>query len=275
MNQSNTAAAMPTLLEKIVAVKKAEVAERSEKIPLAVVEHMLAELNGPSRGFYEHLQKRVERHENAVIAEIKKASPSQGVIRENFSPVEIAQSFERHQAACLSVLTDASFFQGSEVYLEEAREATQLPVIRKDFIIDAYQVYESKAMGADCILLIAACLSQTQMLTFTRLAYDLGMDVLVEVHNLAELDKVAGLPIRMVGINNRDLHTFDVNLTTTFELAAQIPKEILIVTESGIHSREDVELMNTMGIYAFLVGESLMRHDDPGEKLDQLFFNGV
>lgn len=262
---------MPSVLQEIIAEKHREIATRKAATPLELIEHMIADADDTPRGFFEALQGKVNVGQNAVIAEIKKASPSKGVICEDFDPVRIAKSYEQHGAACLSVLTDEKFFQGSELYLESAREATQLPVIRKDFIIDPYQVYEARGMGADCILLIAACLSHEEMLALIRLAYDLGMDVLVEVHNLAELDKVAGLPVRMVGINNRNLHTFEVDLSTTLELAAQIPEEILVITESGIMSRADVELMSAAGIQGFLVGESMMRHAEPGEKLAELF----
>lgn len=262
---------MPTILEKIIAEKYHEIAARSEKLPQELIEHMIAEMEETPRGFHRALADKVAKGDNAVIAEIKKASPSKGVIRENFDPVEIAINYEKHGAACLSVLTDEKFFQGSEAYLDAARDAVKLPVIRKDFIVDAYQVYESRAMGADCILLIAACLTHETMQSLTGLAYELGMDVLIEVHNQAELDKVAGIPVRMLGINNRNLHTFDVDLQTTITLAEQLPKELLVITESGIATKEEVTLMNQHGIHSFLVGESLMRHPKPGEKLAALF----
>lgn len=263
---------MPTILEDIIAEKHREIATRSDKLPQELIEHMIAEMNETPRGFYRALADKVAKGENAVIAEVKKASPSKGVIRENFNPVEIAISYEKHGAACLSVLTDEKFFQGSEAYLDAARDAVKLPVIRKDFIVDSYQVYESRAMGADCILLIAACLTHDEMQSLTSLAYELGMDVLIEVHNQAELDKVVGIPVRMLGINNRNLHTFDVDLQTTIKLAEQLPKELLVVTESGIATKDEVSLMNEHGIRSFLVGESFMRHAEPGEKLAELFF---
>lgn len=262
---------LPTILEEIIAEKHREIAQRQEKSPQALIEHLIAEMDDAARGFYRALAETVQRGENAVIAEVKKASPSKGVICEDFDPVRIAKSYEKHGAACLSVLTDEKFFQGSEAYLDAAREAVNIPVIRKDFIVDSYQVYESRAMGADCILLIAACLTHQEMLSLTNLAYELGMDVLIEIHNQAELDKVIGIPVRMLGINNRDLHTFEVDLQTTTTLAAQLPDELLVITESGIAKKDDVLLMNKHHIRSFLVGESFMRQADPGAKLAELF----
>lgn len=265
---------IPSILQEIVAEKHREIKSRSEKSPLALIEHLIADSDDMPRGFYRALAEKATKGQNAVIAEIKKASPSKGVICQDFDPVRIAKSYELHGAACLSVLTDEKFFQGSEDYLDAAREAVSLPVIRKDFIVDAYQVYESRAMGADCILLIAACLSHEQMADLTALSYDFGMDVLIEVHNQEELDKVKGIPVRMLGINNRNLHTFEVDLQTTISLAANLPtdvNELLVITESGIAQKEDVVLMNNHQIYGFLVGESMMRHAEPGEKLSQLF----
>lgn len=262
---------MPSILKEIIEEKHREVKANSAAIPLSVIENVIADETEHARGFYNALAHKIQYSENAVIAELKKASPSKGVIREDFQPIPIAKSYEENGAACLSVLTDKKFFQGSELYLDTVKSVSSLPVLRKDFIIDEYQVFESRAMGADCILLIAACLSYEELLHFTRIAYDLGMDVLVEIHNLQELDKIAGLPVRMVGINNRDLNTFEVDLSITTELVAQLPKEILAIAESGIHTREDVAVMNSVGIKSFLVGESLMREDDPGEKLAELF----
>ncbi len=262
---------LPTILEDIIAEKHREIEARQKSNPVELIENIIVEQNDVPRSFYQSLKRRIDNQQPAVIAEIKKASPSKGVIREDFDPVAIAKSYENAGAACLSVLTDEKFFQGSESYLDAAREATQLPVLRKDFIIDEYQVFEARAMGADCILLIAACLSPEQMFSLTRLAYDLGMDVLVEVHNVEELDKTAGLPIRMIGINNRNLHTFEVDLNTTFELSMLIPDNIMVISESGIADNNDVRLLTSAGIYGFLVGESMMRHDNPGEKLTELF----
>lgn len=262
---------LPTILEKIIAEKHREIATRSKATPIELIEHVIVEQDDTPRGFFNALQKKREAGLPAVIAEVKKASPSKGVIREDFNPTQIAKSYEAGGTACLSVLTDEKFFQGSEHYLHEAREATTLPVIRKDFIIDDYQVFEARAMGADCILLIAACLTRAQMASLTDLAQQLGMDVLIEVHNLAELESVAGLPVRMIGINNRNLHTFEVSLNTTFELAKLIPPEIMVVTESGIATADDVRLMLDNDIGAFLVGEAFMRCDNPGQALSQLF----
>ncbi|MGY0398940.1 MAG: indole-3-glycerol phosphate synthase TrpC, partial [Ostreibacterium sp.] len=216
---------IPSILQDIIAEKQREVAKNSQIMPVALIENMIAEaaVEVP-RGFYLALREKIQLGQNGVIAEIKKASPSKGLLREDFQPADIARSYENHGAACLSVLTDEKFFQGSELYLDMVKNESALPVIRKDFIISEYQVFESRAMGADCILLIAGCLSHEEMLTFTRLAYELGMDVLVEVHNLTELDKIAGLPIRMVGINNRNLHTFEVDLSVTVELSSHFPE---------------------------------------------------
>lgn len=262
---------MPSFLKRIIEEKTKEIKANITAIPLSVIENIIADVTEPARGFYNALTDKIQRSENAVIAELKKASPSKGVIREDFQPIPIAKSLEKNGAACLSVLTDKPFFQGSELYLDTVRGVSSLPILRKDFIIHEYQVLESRAMGADCILLIAACLTHEQLLHLTRMAYDLGMDVLIEVHNLQELDKVAGLPVRMVGINNRDLNTFKVDLSVTSELVAQLPSEILVVTESGVSTRDDVTLMNSVGVKSFLIGETLMRADDPGEKLAELF----
>lgn len=262
---------MPTILQEIIAEKHREVKARRQATPIELIEHLIVEQQDTPRGFVNALQQAVQAQRPAVIAEIKKASPSKGVIREQFDPVAIAKSYETAGAACLSVLTDEKFFQGSEYYLSDAREATQLPVIRKDFIIDEYQVFEARAMGADCILLIAACLSTDAMRTLTTLAYDLGMDVLIEVHNIEELNKIMGLPLRMVGINNRNLHTFEVDLQTTLTLASHIPDEMMVITESGIMTRADVMLMLDAGIEGFLVGEAMMRDENPGDKLAELF----
>ncbi|PID65532.1 MAG: indole-3-glycerol-phosphate synthase [Gammaproteobacteria bacterium] len=262
---------MPTILQDIVAEKHREIAARQKTMSLEMLEHLIVEQQEVPRSFFRALKTATDANRPAVIAEIKKASPSKGIICKDFDPVEIAKRYEAAGATCLSVLTDEKFFQGSEHYLSDARDATQLPVLRKDFIVDVYQVFESRAMGADCILLIAACLSTEQMHEFTRLAYDLGMDVLIEVHNVEELDKVIGLPIRMIGINNRNLHTFTVDLNTTFHLAMMIPDDLLVVSESGISSRDEVRLLWGAGVSGFLVGESLMRHDNPGEKLAELF----
>ena len=225
----------------------------------------------PCRGFVQAMRARIDAGGAAVIAEIKKASPSKGVIREDFRPAEIAASYERGGAACLSVLTDRDFFQGGNEYLQQARAACALPVIRKDFIIDDYQVYEARAIGADCILLIAACLDDAQMAGLAERATALGMDVLVEVHDAGELRRVLPLGLPLVGINNRNLRSFEVSLQTTLDLLPQIPDDRIVVTESAIHTADDVSLMREHGVDAFLVGEAFMRADDPGARLAELF----
>lgn len=261
----------PTILRKIIQRKHEEVAERKAQNSLQDLHSRLADVDSP-RGFQNALVERISRQTPAVIAEIKKASPSNGVIRENFDPIAIAQSYETGGAACLSVLTDVDFFQGSDSYLQQARGATTLPVIRKDFIIDEYQVVEARAIGADCILLIVAALSVQQLKYLNQLAMDLGMDVLVEVHNREELEVALDLPNKLIGINNRNLHTFDVSLENTLALLGSIPQDRYVITESGIHQRQHVIEMLEHSVYGFLVGESFMRAQYPGEKLADLFF---
>jgi indole-3-glycerol phosphate synthase len=260
----------PDILKKIVRRKAEEVAARTEALPL---NRLVANLAGmaPTRGFAAALKSRIQAGQAAVIAEIKKASPSRGVIREPFNPAEIAASYQRGGAACISVLTDIDFFQGADEYLAQARAACTLPVIRKDFIIDPYQVYEARAIGADCILLIAACLDDDRMRELNELARSLEMDVLIEVHDGAELERALKLPNRLIGINNRDLRSFAVRLETTLDLLSNIPDERIVVTESGIRSREDVARMRRHGVHAFLVGEAFMRAADPGTRLAELF----
>ncbi|SMF01939.1 indole-3-glycerol phosphate synthase [Alteromonadaceae bacterium Bs31] len=260
----------PTILKKIIDRKAEEVAERSALRSLSSLESLLKE-QASTRGFVASLEQKLQQGKSAVIAEIKKASPSKGVIRENFDPVAIAQSYQTGGAACLSVLTDIDFFQGADDYLVAARNAVSLPVIRKDFIVDPYQVIEARAIGADCILLIVAALSAQQLAELNSLALDLGMDVLVEVHDRAELDLALTLPNKLVGINNRNLHTFEVGLNTTFDLLGHIPQDKIVVTESGIVVAEDVEQMRAHKVNTFLVGESFMRAESPGEKLNELF----
>jgi indole-3-glycerol phosphate synthase len=259
----------PDILKKIVARKVEEIAERSARVPVGALQGQVGAAG--VRGFVDSLQSRIAAGKAGVIAEIKKASPSKGVLREDFDPAAIAAGYADHGAACLSVLTDRDFFQGGDAYLQQARAACGLPVIRKDFIIDPYQVYEARAIGADCILLIAACLEDRQMAELNALAHELGMDVLVEVHDAAELERALAVPGRMIGINNRDLRTFEVSLQTTLDLLGGIPEERLVVTESGIHVRDDVRLMREHGVNAFLVGEAFMRAKDPGERLAELF----
>ena len=264
----------PDILKKIILRKEQEIIER-EKITSngEFMEHALeALMTMPVRGFVKSMQKRIDANQAAVIAEIKKASPSKGVIREEFNPAEIAKSYEEGGASCLSVLTDIDFFQGSDEYLKEARAACKLPVIRKDFIIDPYQVYEARAIGADCILLIVSVLSDAQMSQLYQLALDLNMDVLIEAHDEAELHRALPLGATLVGINNRNLRNFETSLNTTIDLLDQIPEGRIVVTESGIHTTEDVKLMRDHHVNAFLVGEAFMRAEDPGAELNKLFF---
>jgi indole-3-glycerol phosphate synthase len=261
---------MSDILNKIVATKREEIAAAQARRSLA---SLRAEAEGRSdvRGFAAALRAKVAAGQPAVIAEIKKASPSKGVIRADFRPAEIAQSYERHGAAALSVLTDVQYFQGAVEYLQQARAAVQLPVLRKDFMIDEYQVFEAGAMGADCILLIAACLSDAQMADLEACAHALGLDVLVEVHDGAELQRALKLKTPLVGINNRNLRTFEVTLDTTLGLLAEVPKDRLLVTESGILGAADVQRMRGADVHAFLVGEAFMRAPDPGVALAALF----
>ncbi|WP_312360152.1 indole-3-glycerol phosphate synthase TrpC [Stutzerimonas balearica] len=262
---------VPTVLEKIVARKAEEVAERRARVALDELARQAAAAD-PVRGFADALIRRVRAKEAAVIAEVKKASPSKGVLRENFDPVQIARSYEAGGAACLSVLTDIDFFQGADAYLQQARSACSLPVIRKDFMIDPYQVVEARALGADCILLIAAVLDDGQLAELSAEAGSLGMDVLVEVHDASELERALKLETPLLGINNRNLHTFEVSLETTLDLLPRIPQDRIVVTESGILNRADVELMEINQVYAFLVGEAFMRAEQPGAELQRLFF---
>ncbi|MDN3557986.1 indole-3-glycerol phosphate synthase TrpC [Halomonas maura] len=261
----------PTILTRILARKDEEVAERQRAVPEAELLRQAAEQSAP-RGFVAALDACIRDGDPGVIAEIKKASPSRGVIREDFHPGEIAERYAAGGAACLSVLTDADFFQGHEDFLIEARQACALPVIRKDFITHGYQVSEARAIGADCILLIVAALDDARLAALYRQATELGMDVLVEVHDARELERALALDLRLVGINNRDLHTFDTRLETTLELLERIPPEVTVITESGIHTRGDVLRMREHDVHGFLVGEAFMRREDPGEALRELFF---
>jgi len=260
----------PDILKKILNRKAEEVADRKARISLALLEEQVKSAS-PVRGFVASIEKTIAEGRAAVIAEIKKASPSKGVMREHFVPAEIAESYARHGATCLSVLTDIDFFQGSDEYLKQARAACALPVIRKDFMIDPYQVYEARAMGADCILLIVAALSDSQLMELTSLAKQLHLDVLVEVHNVEELQRALVLDTTLVGINNRNLRTFETSLNTTLDLLDSIPDNRIVVTESGIHTRADVALMREHVVNTFLVGEAFMREADPGKKLAELF----
>lgn len=272
MDQTMTIAEKtPTILRKIVSRKWEEIATREKTRPLGELAAQ-ARSCAESRGFIDAIKKQHQLGNPAIIAEIKKASPSKGVIRENFVPADIAVSYENAGAACLSVLTDKDFFQGDDAYLTQARDASQLPVLRKDFMVAPYQIYESKVLGADCILLIAACLELKTMQELESIARELGMDVLVEVHNAEELDAALQLSTPLLGINNRDLHSFDVTLDTTFNLLDRVGDGKIIVTESGIVTPKDVKAMRDKNVETFLVGESFMRADDPGAKLRELFF---
>lgn len=260
----------PDILKKILARKREEVDARIKQVSLTqMMQH--AETASPVRGFVDSLHRHIADGKPGVIAEIKKASPSKGVLREDFKPAEIAKSYAANGAACLSVLTDVDFFQGADSYLIEARTACEIPVLRKEFMIDPYQVYEARAMGADCILLIVSALDDVQLDELAGLAMRLDMDVLVEVHDALELERALLLNLPMVGINNRNLHTFEAHLDTTVNLLGPIPENVLVVTESGIHSRDDVSYMREHHVNAFLVGEAFMRAKDPGAELSSLF----
>ena len=267
---------MSDILERILAVKREEVAAAAARVGLtelrldAEASRASADPRAP-RGFADALRAKLAAGRPAVIAEVKKASPSKGLLRDPFEPAAIARSYAAHGAACLSVLTDERFFQGAADYLREARAACALPVLRKDFMVDAYQVYEARAMGADCILLIVAALDDARMAELEDVALSLGMDVLVEVHDAAELDRALRLRTPLVGINNRNLRSFEVSLATTLDLLARIPADRVVITESGILGPADVKTMRDAGVNAFLVGEAFMRAPDPGEALARLF----
>ena len=265
---------VPTVLTRIIDRKFEEITERSALISISELTATIEANKGSHtdpRGFVQSMQNALSEGRSAVIAEIKKASPSKGILREPFHPAEIAASYAKGGACCLSVLTDADFFQGHTDYLKQARGACDLPVIRKDFIVDEYQVYEARAMGADCILLIVSALSDDRMKALNDLAISLGMDVLIEVHDRSELHRALPLNNTLVGINNRNLHTFEVSLNQTLELLSDIPDDRIVVTESGILGPDDVALMRKHHVNAFLVGEAFMRADVPGERLAELF----
>ncbi|MDD0812461.1 indole-3-glycerol phosphate synthase TrpC [Curvibacter sp. RS43] len=261
---------MSDILNKILAVKREELAASLKKMPLAAM-RADAESRVLTRDFVGALRQKIAAGQAAVIAEVKKASPSKGVIRADFIPADIAQSYAEHGAACLSVLTDKQFFQGSVDFLKQARASCALPVLRKDFLIDAYQVYEARAMGADAVLLIAACLDDAQMADFEAIARSLDMAVLVEVHDRGELERALRLKTPLIGINNRNLRTFEVTLDTTLGMLADVPADRVLVTESGILAPADVARMREANVHAFLVGEAFMRAPDPGEALARLF----
>ena len=261
---------MNDILKKILARKVEEIRERSAHVSLRALSAQVSDAP-PVRGFVGALDAKIASGKAGVIAEIKKASPSRGVIRADFCPAQIARSYEAGGAACLSVLTDVDFFQGADAYLQEARDACLLPVLRKDFTIDAYQVYEARVLGADCILLIVAALGDAALIELAALANELGMDVLVEVHDADELERALATPARLIGINNRNLRTFATTLDTTLALRTRVPTDRLLVTESGILAREDVARMRAADVHAFLVGEAFMRAQDPGTELQRLF----
>jgi indole-3-glycerol phosphate synthase len=262
--------AVPDVLQRILARKREEILARVGVLSLADLA-ALAAVAEPPRGFRAALRERIDAGRPAVIAEIKKASPSKGLLREDFDPAGIARSYAEHGATCLSVLTDIDFFQGADAYLQQARAACALPVLRKDFVIDPYQVLEARALGADCILLIVSALDDASLGDLYRLAGALGMDALVEVHDREELERALRLGADLVGINNRNLRSFETRLDTTLELRASVPPEVLLVTESGIQAAEDVARMRAADIHAFLVGEAFMRAADPGAALERLF----
>tara|TARA_R110000850_G_scaffold198412_3_gene324665 strand:- start:527 stop:1360 length:834 start_codon:yes stop_codon:yes gene_type:complete len=261
----------PTILKNIVLRKWEEIEQRQKVLKLAECKAQAFDLPD-ARGFVRNIEKKLQANLPAIIAEIKKASPSKGVIREHFIPAEIAESYEAAGAACLSVLTDHDYFQGHEDYLQQARAASSLPIIRKDFMVAPYQIYESRVINADCVLLIAACLTKDQMQELSGIAQEVGLDVLVEVHNEEELHSALTLNTRLLGINNRDLHSFEVSLDNTFKLLDQIPEDRIVVTESGIHTSDDVKAMQAKNVNSFLVGEAFMRAKNPGDELKRLFF---
>lgn len=262
---------MTTILDQIIATKVEELAARKAVQSMAELERLVASSELPTPlGFVEALRARAATHTPGFIAEIKKASPSKGVIRENFDPAAIAQDYAANGAACLSVLTDEQYFQGADAYLRSVRQAVQLPIIRKDFTIDPYQILEAQLMGADCILLIASALSPHQLSDLYGTANDLGLDVLIEVHDLQELEAALGLKPSLVGINNRNLKTFETCLDTTLNLLPHIPDGVTVITESGIRSKEDVQNMIAAGVFCFLVGEALMQKPSPGAALADL-----
>jgi indole-3-glycerol phosphate synthase len=261
---------MTDILQRILARKAEELAERSTKLPLKELSARVADMPD-TRGFAAAIEAKIAAGEAAVIAEVKKASPSKGVIRQEFDPAAIARSYEAGGAACLSVLTDKDFFQGSEDFLKQARAACSLPVLRKDFVIDPYQVYEARAIGADCILLIVAALGDADLLELSLLAAELDLDVLCEIHDAEELERAQAVPVPLIGVNNRNLRTFETSLETTLEMQQLIEYDRILVAESGIHTPENVAQLREAGINAFLIGEAFMRAPDPGQELKRLF----
>ena len=261
----------PDILVKILNRKHEEIAERSAHTSIDELKARCADAD-QVRGFIKAIENKINNNQSAVIAEIKKASPSKGVLREDFKPAEIAESYAAHGAACLSILTDKDYFQGHEDYLKEARAACELPVIRKDFIIEPYQVYEARAIDADCILLIVAALDDDKLHSLFDLAQELKLDVLMEVHDAQEMQRALTTEARLIGVNNRNLRTFETSLNTTLSMLDMVNDHRILVTESGIHTNDDVQLMRNNNVNSFLVGEAFMRADDPGKKLAELFF---
>lgn len=260
----------PDILVKILNRKREEIVERSTKVSIEDLKQQCLNAD-PVRGFIAAIENKVNNRQSAVIAEIKKASPSKGLLRENFEPAEIAKNYAENGAACLSILTDRDYFQGDESYLKQARAACDLPVIRKDFIIDPYQVYEARAIAADCILLIVAALDDKSLQSLFDLSHELSMDVLMEVHDEDEMQRALKTGARLIGINNRNLRTFDTSLDTTLNMLTMVDESHILVTESGIHTKADVQLMRDNNVNVFLVGEAFMRAKNPGEKLAELF----
>lgn len=260
----------PDILKEILRCKQEHIDDQKARSPLDSLKQRAAD-QPPSRGFVAAITQQLTAGKAAVVAELKKASPSKGIIRENYEPAAIAVSYEKAGATCLSVLTDGAFFKGADDHLRQVRAASSLPVLRKDFTVDPYQVYEARVIGADCILLIVAILTDRQMQDISELAAELGMGVLVEVHNREELERGLMLRVPLIGINNRDLHTFETDIETTIGLLVDVFHDRTVITESGIHTREDVALMRKQGVNAFLIGEALMSADDPGAKLTELF----
>lgn len=259
----------PDILQKIIEYKGEFVRLRKRELPLAILEKKITQV-AQSRGFARAIRYQLDQEKIAVIAEIKKASPSRGVLRAHYNPADIARDYEKNGACCLSILTDEKFFQGNDEHLQLAKAACSIPVLRKDFMIDPYQVFEAKAIGADCILLIVAALSDAQLTSLANLAKDLSLDVLVEVHDKVELERALALDTSLIGINNRDLRTFNTRLETTLELLSEIPANKIVVTESGIHTRADILLMHKNDVNVFLIGETFMKEESPGKKLAEL-----
>lgn len=265
---------MSNVLDKIIATKNLEVAAGKKQHTLSELRAMAAEQTAP-RGFFHAIENQIIKGETAVIAEVKKASPSKGIIRADFNPVEIAQSYLKGGATCLSVLTDVDYFKGSDTYLKQVRSMVGLPILRKDFMVDPWQIFQSRALGADCILLIVACLNDDLLIELNELAVDLGMDVLMEVHDELEMARALKTSARLIGINNRNLKTFETSLTTSEQLRLMVKDDRIVVSESGIHTSNDIDFLKQQGIHSFLIGESLMRHSDPGNQLVQLMSGQV